>query len=93
MMENVINSFCETIKSLLRVEWEKWLKAFKIYLITEEINSPIRKKSKLLHFGWAQLQSVPFFLPDAVVDNVDKDINILNVLAVLQKERVLPNLF
>lgn len=83
MAENAIKPFlCETIdKSLLRIEWEKWLRAFEIYLISEEINTSIRKRSKLLHLGGTQLQTVAFSLPGAVVENVaDKEIDIYKVL-------------
>lgn len=83
MAENVIKPFlCETIdKSLLRIEWEKWLRAFEIYFIAEEIDTPIRKRSKLLHLGGPQLQTVAFTLPDAVLENsTDKDIDIYQVL-------------
>nr|DAA65004.1 TPA_exp: gag-pol protein [Drosophila sechellia] len=70
MAESVIRPFlCETIeKSLLRVEWEKWLRAFEIYVQAEEIiSSPSRKRNKLLHLGGPQLQTVAFSLPGAVI--------------------------
>lgn len=70
MAESVIRLFlCETIeKSLLRVEWEKWFRAFEIYVQAEEItSSPSRKRNKLLHLSGPQLQTVAFSLPGAVI--------------------------
>lgn len=65
MTENVVKQFlCETIeKSMLRIEWVKWLRAFKIYLRAEEVYTSIRKRSKLLHFGGPELQTVAFLYP------------------------------
>lgn len=75
MGENIIKPFpCETIeKSLLRSEWEKWLRAFNIYLDAEEIETPSKKRNKLLHLGGVQLQTVVYSLPGALVDINEND--------------------
>lgn len=68
MTEHTIRPFlCETIeKSVLRIEWEKWLRAFEIYLESEDIKSVKQKKNKLLHLAGIQLQTEAYSLPGAI---------------------------
>ncbi|XP_044760911.1 uncharacterized protein LOC123318367 [Coccinella septempunctata] len=53
-------------KALIRNEWEKWLRSLKLYLASEEIVDPVKKRNKLLHIGGTQLQEVAYNLPGAV---------------------------
>ncbi|XP_054732030.1 uncharacterized protein K02A2.6-like [Anastrepha obliqua] len=68
MADLIIKPFlCEAIeKSSLRIEWEKWLRAFEIYLESEDIVSVRQKKNKLLHLAGTQVQSVAYSLPGAI---------------------------
>lgn len=52
-MADILKPFlCDSIeKSLVRTEWERWLRSFEIYVDAEEITSVVRKRNKLLHFG------------------------------------------
>lgn len=82
-MAEVIRPFlCDTIdKSLLRHEWEKWLRSFTLYLAAEEITEDCKKKNKLLHLGGPQLQEVIFNIPGALVESDGKDnVKIYDVL-------------
>lgn len=82
-MAEVIKPFlCEAIdKSLLRHEWEKWLRSFTLYSAAEEITDKVKKKNKLLHLGGSQLQEVVFNIPGALVEVDGKEeINIYDVL-------------
>lgn len=64
---------CEIIdKSLLRSEWEKWFRAFKLYLASEEIVDAVKKKNKLLHLGGPQLQEVIYNIPGALVESTSE---------------------
>jgi len=83
MAENHLKPFlCEAIeKSVLRIEWEKWFRAFTIYLEAEQIVSPKTKKTKLLHLGDVQLQTVAFSLPGALIDHDEEQKN--DVFAIL----------
>lgn len=68
-MSEIKPFLCDNIeKSLLRNEWEKWLRSFDLYLAAEEISDVVKKKNKLLHFGGAQLQEVVFNIPEALID-------------------------
>lgn len=74
-MSEIKPFLCDNIeKSLLRNEWEKWLRAFDLYLAAEEISDVVKKKNKLLHLGGAQLQEVVFNIPGALID-YEKDTN------------------
>ncbi|KAM8702675.1 hypothetical protein ACLKA7_000805 [Drosophila subpalustris] len=53
-------------RSLMRSEWEKWLRAFKIYIDAEDITGVVRKRNKLLHLGGPKLQAVAYSLPGAI---------------------------
>lgn len=83
MAENHLKPFlCEAIeKSVLRIEWEKWFRAFTIYLEAEQIVSPKTKKTKLLHLGGVQLQTVAFSLPGALIEHDEEQKN--DVFAIL----------
>ncbi|XP_034481957.1 uncharacterized protein LOC117787521 [Drosophila innubila] len=61
-------------KSILRTEWEKWLRSFQIYVEAEEITSKYRQRNKLLHLGGTQLQEVAYSLPGAIV-KYDKELD------------------
>ncbi|XP_011871267.1 PREDICTED: uncharacterized protein LOC105563875, partial [Vollenhovia emeryi] len=73
MNEPSIRPFlCDSIeKSMLRTEWEKWLRSFQLYLKAEEVHDPEKKKNKLLHLGGPQLQEVIFNLPGALDEPED----------------------
>lgn len=74
-MAEVIKPFlCDAIdKSLLRHEWEKWLRSFTLYLAAEEITEDVKRKNKLLHLGGPQLQEVVFNIPGALVETDEKN--------------------
>ncbi|XP_075144752.1 uncharacterized protein LOC142219865 [Haematobia irritans] len=58
---------CENIeKSLLRAEWERWLRSLTLYLQSEDIVDVVKKRNKLLHLGGPQLQEVVYNLPGAI---------------------------
>lgn len=60
---------CDAIdKALIRSEWEKWVRSLKLYLDSEDINNPLKRRNKLLHYGGLQLQEVAYNLPGAVED-------------------------
>ncbi|KAL7301787.1 hypothetical protein TKK_0005775 [Trichogramma kaykai] len=66
-------------KSLLRVEWEKWLRSLKLYLTVEEITDDLKKRNRLLHLGGVQLQDVAYSLPGAVIEKAEGT-DVFNVL-------------
>ncbi|XP_032309453.1 uncharacterized protein LOC116655693 [Drosophila ananassae] len=70
MAENCLKPFlCDSIEeSVLRNEWERWFRAFTISLEAEQIEAPKMKRTKLLHMGGVQLQTVAFSIPGALVD-------------------------
>lgn len=55
-------------KATIRKEWEKWIRAFEIYTEAEGITNLLKKRSKLLFLGGAQLQDVAFTIPGAMVE-------------------------
>lgn len=60
-------SLCESLdKALIRREWKKWLRSVELYLATEEIVNPLKKRNKVLHMGAMQLQKVSYNLPAAI---------------------------
>ncbi|XP_041565932.1 uncharacterized protein LOC121467740 [Drosophila elegans] len=59
-------------KALWRTEWEMWLRAFTIYVDTEEITNVYKKRNKLLHLGGPQLQAVVYSIPGALIPYDDK---------------------
>jgi len=64
MTDSVIKPFLGEVidKAILRNEWEKWLRAFTIYLEAEGIDTEKQKRSKLLLLGGVQLQSVVYLV-------------------------------
>lgn len=64
MEQSVIKYFeCDSIdRTLLAVEWRKWVRTVKLYLHAEEITDVVRRKNKLLHFGGPELQEIPLQL-------------------------------
>ncbi|VEN61855.1 unnamed protein product [Callosobruchus maculatus] len=77
MSDTPIKPFsCDAIdKALIRGEWEKWLRSFKLYLAAEEITDTVKKRNKLLHYGGVQLQEVAYNLPNAIVDYDEEEDN------------------
>lgn len=72
-MSDIKPFLCDAIdKALLRAEWEKWFRSFKLYLASEEIVSSVKKKNKLLHLGGPQLQEVIYNIPGALVNTIQK---------------------
>ncbi|XP_053956201.1 uncharacterized protein K02A2.6-like [Anastrepha ludens] len=73
---------CDSIdKSLLRNEWEKWLRSFTLYLQSEDIKDAVKQKSKLLHLGGPQLQEVIFNTPGALVEaDAENKVDVFKVL-------------
>ncbi|XP_017462168.1 PREDICTED: uncharacterized protein LOC108355515 [Rhagoletis zephyria] len=68
-MSEIKPFLCDTIdKSMVRQEWEKWLRSFSLYLEAEEISAVVKKKSKLLHLGGPQLQEIIYNIPGALVE-------------------------
>lgn len=82
-MSDIKPFLCDAIdKALLRAEWEKWFRSFKLYLASEEIVSSVKKKNKLLHLGGPQLQEVIYNIPGALVEydsKADNDVFIVLV--------------
>lgn len=72
-MDNNFKPFlCDAMdKATIRTEWEKWLRSLRLYLEAEEVNSPQKKRSKLLHLGGPQLQEVAYSIPGAIVEPGD----------------------
>ncbi|XP_050335789.1 uncharacterized protein K02A2.6-like [Bactrocera neohumeralis] len=69
MNPSVAPFLCDVMdKSIIRTEWEKWLRSFTLYLEAEDITTASKKRSKLLHLGGAQLQEVAYNIPDALVE-------------------------
>nr|CAH7714496.1 unnamed protein product [Callosobruchus chinensis] len=68
MTETGIKPFlCETFdKSLIRGNWEKWLRSLELYLASEDITSVEKKRNKLLHLGGSHLQEVAYSIPGAI---------------------------
>ncbi|VEN54240.1 unnamed protein product [Callosobruchus maculatus] len=58
---------CESIdKTVIRTEWEKWLRSLELYLASEDITDAVKKRNKLLHLGGSQLQEVAYSIPGAI---------------------------
>ncbi|XP_054736166.1 uncharacterized protein LOC129243060 [Anastrepha obliqua] len=69
MNPSVAPFLCDVMdKSIIRTEWEKWLRSLTLYLETEDITTASKKRSKLLHLGGTQLQEVVYNIPDALVE-------------------------
>ena len=51
------------------LRWEKWKRAFKIYLEAASIDSSTKKRATLLHFGGIELQEIFYNLPGANVES------------------------
>ncbi|KAG5893745.1 hypothetical protein JTB14_001389 [Gonioctena quinquepunctata] len=78
-----IKSFlCDTIdKASIRAEWQKWVRAFQLYLDSENINESVRKRNKLLHLGGIELQEVAYNIPGAIVEyNEANDNDVFGIL-------------
>lgn len=72
---------CSTLDpSLLRVEWERWKRAFTIYAGANDISDQTKLKNKLLHLGGLELQDVFFGIPGAdVQQNEEKDVRVFDI--------------
>lgn len=81
MVEVGIKPFlCEEIdKSVIGTEWEKWLRALKLYLVDGDIKDDIKQRNKLLHLGGIQLQEVAYSIPGAVIDS-QEDKKVFDIL-------------
>ncbi|KAG5887394.1 hypothetical protein JTB14_001584 [Gonioctena quinquepunctata] len=78
-----IKSFlCDTIdKASIRAEWQKWVRAFQLYLDSENINESVRKRNKLLHLGGIELQEVAYNILGAIVEyNEANDNDVFGIL-------------
>ena len=84
----VIKPFlCEGMdKSVLRIEWEKWLRSLNIYLSVENITDKVKKRNHLLHLGGIQLQDVAYSLPDAIIEKDETN----DVFEILTKKIIRP---
>lgn len=73
---------CDTIdRASIRTEWQKWVRAFQLYLDAENIQDKLRKRNKLLHLGGIQLQEVAYNIPGATVqDNKDEQKDVFQIL-------------
>ncbi|XP_074032658.1 uncharacterized protein [Leptinotarsa decemlineata] len=73
---------CDTIeKASIRTEWQKWVRAFQLYLDSENIQNSSRKRNKLLHLGGVQLQEVAYNIPGAVAEhNEDGNNDVFKIL-------------
>lgn len=83
---------CSTIDpALLRVEWERWKRAFTIYAESNEITDQSKLKSKLLHLGGLELQDVFFAIPGAdVQQNEEKTLNVYDTAITKLNEQFSP---
>lgn len=72
---------CSTIDpTLLRTEWERWKRAFKIYAGANDLTDQQKLKNKLLHLGGMELQDVFFGIPGAdAQQNMEKSINVFDI--------------
>jgi hypothetical protein len=67
-------------QAIIRIEWEKWKRAFDICAEANEITNYKKLRTLLLHLGGVELQEIYFNLPDANVAYDEKENN--NVLEV-----------
>lgn len=83
MAETGIKPFsCEVFdKSLIRGNWEKWLRSLELYLASEDITNVEKKRNKLLHLGGPQLQEVAYSIPGAIETyDEEKNNNVFKIL-------------
>lgn len=76
-METGIKPFlCEDFdKSVIRGNWEKWLRSLELYLASEDITDVVKKRNKLLHMGGTQLQEVAYSIPGAIETYIEVEKN------------------
>ncbi|KAG5897166.1 hypothetical protein JTB14_020895 [Gonioctena quinquepunctata] len=89
-----IKSFlCDTIdKASIRAEWQKWVRAFQLYLDSENINESVRKRNKLLHLGGIELQEVAYNILGAIVEyNEANDNDVFGILVEALTKNIKPS--
>lgn len=91
-MSDIKPFLCDAIdKALLRAEWGRWLRSFELYLTSEEIVTPVKKKNKLLHLAGPQLQEVIYNIPGALIEYDEKANNdVFTVLISKLNEHFVP---
>jgi transposase InsO family protein len=52
--------------SLVRVNWEKWIRSFEIYSDANDISDNTKKRAKFLHLGGTDIQELVYNLPGAI---------------------------
>lgn len=55
-MSEIRPFLCDSIeKPLLRGEWEKWLRSFKLYLDAEDIKDSEKNEEQVVTSGWSSI--------------------------------------
>lgn len=57
----------------VRSSWERWKRAFEIYLEAEGVTDEKKMKNRLLHIGGMDLQDVYFGIPGVASDETDEE--------------------
>ncbi|VEN55440.1 unnamed protein product, partial [Callosobruchus maculatus] len=72
---------CESIdKTVIRTEWEKWLRSLELYLASEDITDAVKKRNKLLHLGGSQLQEVAYSIGAIEAYNSDENDDVFKTI-------------
>lgn len=74
VLPNLDHFDCEGDPTSVGTRWEKWKRAFEIYLLAANVDTPVQKRATLLHVGGIALQEVYYNLPGAhaeVAEGVD----------------------
>ena len=66
---------CDGDIASVGLHWEKWKRAFEMYLIAANITKTERKRATLLHMGGLPLQEIFYNIPEAEVEGYAIDNN------------------
>ena len=70
-LTNLDHFDCEGDPTSVGTRWVKWKRAFEIYLLAANIDTPLKKRATLLHLGGLSLQEVYYNLPGAHAEEGD----------------------
>ncbi|XP_045771272.1 uncharacterized protein LOC123871475 isoform X2 [Maniola jurtina] len=73
-LPNLQHFDCEGDPTSIGTRWEKWKRAFEIYLLAANIETPVKKRATLLHVGGIALQEVYYNIPGAHVEEEGVDV-------------------
>lgn len=62
---------CDGDSNSVGSRWEKWKRAFEIYLLAASIDTPVKKRATLLHTGGLPLQEIYHNIPGAHIAEAD----------------------